>query len=61
MVVIMLTLLKILLLIIMPPISVMLHCGFAPQFWINLILTLFGYIPGLIHGIWILTSNKCDI
>lgn len=57
----MLDLLKILLLIILPPAGVVCHCGVTPQFWINLLLTLFGYVPGLIHGIWVISSNKCDL
>lgn len=40
--------------ILLPPLGVFLHSGINTDFWINLILTLFGYIPGIIHGIWVL-------
>ncbi|MEO0404884.1 MAG: YqaE/Pmp3 family membrane protein [Bacteroidota bacterium] len=50
-------LLEIILLIILPPIPVALRFGLTGKFWLNLLLTLLGYIPGLIHGILVL-SNK---
>lgn len=40
--------------ILLPPLGVLLHSGITTDFWINLILTLLGYIPGVIHGIWVL-------
>lgn len=40
--------------ILIPPLGVFLQVGIGLQFWINLVLTLLGYIPGLIHAIWII-------
>nr|WP_320014245.1 YqaE/Pmp3 family membrane protein [uncultured Desulfobacter sp.] len=48
---------RIILSVIIPPIGVFLQVGLGLQFWINIILTLFGYIPGLIHAIWIITKE----
>ena len=48
---------RIILSVIIPPVGVFLQVGFGLQFWINIILTLFGYIPGLIHAIWIITKE----
>ncbi|MEE4357657.1 MAG: YqaE/Pmp3 family membrane protein, partial [Desulfococcaceae bacterium] len=31
--------------------------GLGLHFWINIILTLLGYIPGLIHAVWIITKK----
>jgi uncharacterized membrane protein YqaE (UPF0057 family) len=31
--------------------------GFATQFWINLLLTLLGYLPGVIHAVWIIARR----
>jgi uncharacterized membrane protein YqaE (UPF0057 family) len=31
--------------------------GLGGQFWINVLLTLLGYIPGIIHAIWVITSR----
>ncbi|MEL7504850.1 MAG: YqaE/Pmp3 family membrane protein [Cyanobacteria bacterium J06554_6] len=34
----------------LPPLGVFLQVGIGPQFWINILLTLLGYIPGIIHA-----------
>jgi uncharacterized membrane protein YqaE (UPF0057 family) len=47
-------LLRIILSVILPPVGVALEVGFTTQFWINVILTLLGYIPGVIHALWII-------
>lgn len=45
-------LLAIVLTIILPPLGVFLKVGLSTHFWINLVLTLFGFwICGLIHGL----------
>ncbi|MBE9039567.1 YqaE/Pmp3 family membrane protein [Oscillatoriales cyanobacterium LEGE 11467] len=40
--------------IFIPPLGVFLQVGIGTQFWINLLLTLLGYIPGIVHAIWII-------
>lgn len=49
--------LKIILAILLPPLAVLLTVGLSSQFWINILLTLLGYLPGLIHAIWIIAKN----
>ncbi|MEO0348477.1 MAG: YqaE/Pmp3 family membrane protein [Cyanobacteria bacterium P01_A01_bin.15] len=49
--------LRILVAIVLPPLGVFLQVGIGTQFWINLLLTLFGYIPGIIHAIWIILKR----
>jgi len=39
--------------IFLPPLGVFLKVGIGPHFWINIVLTLLGYVPGIIHAIWI--------
>lgn len=46
--------LRILLAILLPPLGVFLQVGLTLHFWINLILTLLGYLPGIIHAVWII-------
>jgi uncharacterized membrane protein YqaE (UPF0057 family) len=46
--------LRIVLSVLIPPLGVFLQVGFGLQFWINVLLTLLGYIPGLIHAIWVI-------
>lgn len=48
---------RILLSILIPPLGVFLQVGIGVDFWINILLTLLGYIPGLIHAIWIITKK----
>ncbi len=43
---------RLILAIILPPVGVAMQVGFTTQFWINLLLTLLGYLPGVIHAVW---------
>lgn len=45
---------RILLAIILPPVGVFLQVGLGLQFWLNILLTLCGYVPGIIHAIWVI-------
>ncbi|PSO53515.1 MAG: YqaE/Pmp3 family membrane protein [Cyanobacteria bacterium SW_4_48_29] len=47
---------RILLAIVLPPVGVFLQVGIGLQFWINILLTILGYIPGIIHAIWVILS-----
>ena len=49
--------LRIILAIILPPVGVFLQVGIGPQFWINILLTLLGYIPGIVHAVWIIAKR----
>ena len=46
---------RIVITIILPPLGVLLGKGFGWAFIINILLTLLGYIPGLIHAFWVQT------
>lgn len=47
-------LLSLLIAIALPPLAVFLEVGLSIHFWINLVLTLLGYVPGIIHALYIL-------
>jgi len=49
-------LLRIIFSILLPPLGVFLQVGFGLQFWINILLTLLGYFPGVIHAIWVIAK-----
>lgn len=51
-------LLKIIFAIILPPLGVFLEVGIGKHFWINIILTILGYIPGIVHAVWVIAKNK---
>ncbi|EKN48001.1 MULTISPECIES: YqaE/Pmp3 family membrane protein [Pseudomonas] len=44
--------------ILLPPVGVFMQVGLGGAFWLNILLTLFGYIPGIIHAIYIIVSRK---
>ncbi|MBW4665475.1 MAG: YqaE/Pmp3 family membrane protein [Chroococcus sp. CMT-3BRIN-NPC107] len=50
--------LRLLAAIFLPPLGVFLQVGLGTDFWINVVLTLFGYVPGIIHAVWIILSKK---
>jgi len=43
--------------VVLPPLGVFLQVGIGKAFWINILLTLLGYIPGIIHAIWIIAKR----
>jgi len=50
-------LLRLIIAILLPPLGVFLQVGFTTQFWINVVLTLLGYVPGIIHAVWIILKR----
>ena len=47
-------LIKLVAAIILPPLGVLLQDGLGSHFLLNILLTLFGYFPGLIHAIYLI-------
>ena len=50
-------LLRILIAILLPPLGVFLQVGFGGAFWLNILLTLLGYFPGVIHAVYIIAKR----
>lgn len=50
-------LLRIVLSILLPPLGVFLQVGIGFHFWLNVLLTILGYIPGLVHAVWIIAAR----
>ena len=48
---------RVILSILLPPLGVFLQVGIGLQFWINIVLTLLGYIPGIIHAVWVIARE----
>ena len=48
---------RIVIAIILPPLGVFLQEGIGQHFWINILLTLLGYIPGIVHAVWIIAKK----
>ncbi|MGI3167663.1 YqaE/Pmp3 family membrane protein [Pseudooceanicola sp. C21-150M6] len=49
--------LRILIAIFIPPLGVFLQVGLGGAFWLNLLLTILGYIPGILHALYIILSR----
>ena len=50
--------LKIILSIFLPPVAAYLQVKLTTHFWINIVLTLLGGIPGVVHALWLVLTNK---
>lgn len=48
---------KIIFAVLLPPVGVALEVGLTGHFWLNVLLTLLGYVPGLVHAIWIIARR----
>lgn len=49
---------RILVAILLPPLGVFMQEGLGKRFWINLLLTLFGYVPGIIHAVYVILKYE---
>ncbi len=48
---------KILFAILLPPVGVFLEVGLKGHFWLNILLTLLGFIPGVIHALYVIIKH----
>jgi len=48
---------RVILALLLPPVGVFLQVGLGLHFWRNILLTLFGYIPGIIHAVWVIVTK----
>lgn len=48
---------RILLAIILPPLGVLLEVGLTMHFWLNILLTILGFVPGIIHAVYIIATR----
>ena len=46
--------LRVILAIVLPPLGVFMQVGLTGQFWLNILLTILGYIPGIVHAVYII-------
>lgn len=54
----MLNVIRVILAVLLPPVGVFLKVGLGLHFWLNIVLTLLGYIPGLVHAVWIIARDE---
>ncbi|GAM21016.1 hypothetical protein SAMD00019534_041910, partial [Acytostelium subglobosum LB1] len=44
--------------IIFPPLAALIAVGCSGHFWLNILLTILGWIPGVIHALYLILSHK---
>ena len=44
--------------ILLPPLGVFLTMGVSQALLINIVLTLLGWVPGIIHALWLLSKKS---
>ena len=48
---------KVIAAILLPPLGVFLEVGLKGHFWLNIVLTLLGFFPGIIHALYIIIKK----
>lgn len=51
-------LVKIILAIFLPPVAAFMQVGLTTHFWINLLLCICFVVPGVIHALWLVLTDK---
>ncbi len=51
---------RILLAIFLPPLAAFLTVGLSLHFFLNIILTILGGLPGMIHALWLVVKKAGD-
>lgn len=50
--------LKIILCLVFPPVAAFLQVGATKHLWINIVLSICGYVPGVVHAFWLVLGKK---
>lgn len=49
---------KIILCLLLPPVAAFMQVGATTHFWINIVLTILGGVPGIIHALWLVLTKQ---
>jgi uncharacterized membrane protein YqaE (UPF0057 family) len=52
------TLIEVVLAIFLPPVAAFMKVGLGLHFWLNIVLTLLGGLPGMIHALWLVARDR---
>lgn len=50
-------LIRIIIAIFLPPVAAFLTVGIGLHFWLNILLTILGWLPGVIHAMWLIARK----
>ncbi len=48
---------RIVLAIFLPPLAAFLTVGIGLHFWLTILLTLLGFLPGMVHALWLVVKK----
>lgn len=48
---------RIIIAVILPPLGVFFQVGIRKEFWISILLTILGYLPGIIYAVWVIAKK----
>ncbi|MDA0340437.1 MAG: YqaE/Pmp3 family membrane protein [Proteobacteria bacterium] len=48
---------RIILALLLPPVAAFLTVGIGLHFWLNIILSVFFWVPGMIHALWLVVRK----
>lgn len=51
------SIIRLILAILLPPVGVFMTVGIGGAFWLNILLTILGYVPGIIHAVWVIAKH----
>lgn len=51
---------RIILALLIPPVAAFLTVGIGLHFWLNILLSIFFWVPGMIHAIWLVVKNASE-
>lgn len=43
---------------LLPPLGVFLQERLSKRFWINVVLTMLGYLPGIVHAVYVILKYE---
>ncbi len=43
--------------VLLPPLAVFMKRGISGAFWLSILLTLIGFVPGVLYALWVVLSG----
>lgn len=44
----------------LPPVTAYLQVGISTHFWISIALTMLGWLPGVLHALWLVVTDAVE-
>lgn len=44
--------------LLLPPLAVFMKVGATKQLWINIVLCIFIWFPGILHALWVVLTDQ---